>query len=129
MKIAREINGNTVEIELTEDELYDAYNEQKTLFDKEDVREELVSGRMDTLMDDYGLTMGEADALVDEMVYRVQRNISKYGMTREAALCIGVKEVLEEHSKRPAPAAALKISAPPSADTDGDFNTFLQFCI
>ena len=34
MKIAREINGNTVEIELTEDELYDAYNEQKTLFDK-----------------------------------------------------------------------------------------------
>ena len=106
MKIAQEINGNTVEIELTEDELYDAYNEQKTLFDKEDVREELVSGRMDTLMDDYGLTMGEADALVDEMVYRVQRNISKYGMTREAALCIGVKEVLEEHSKRPAPASA-----------------------
>lgn len=50
--------------------------------------------------------MGEADALVDEMVYRVQRNISKYGMTREAALCIGVKEVLEEHSKRPAPASA-----------------------
>ena len=41
MKIKREILGHTIEIELTEQELYNAYIEQETLFDRESARDEL----------------------------------------------------------------------------------------
>ena len=38
MKIERIINGETVTIELTESEMWDAYREQEHIFDMEDVR-------------------------------------------------------------------------------------------
>lgn len=106
MKIKREINEETIEIELTEDELYNAYNEQKFLFDKEDVEQQLVDGYSDAdLMEDYGLTRDEAEALTDDMAYRYQHIINKYGAQREYALCTAVKEVLAENSKKPTPAS------------------------
>lgn len=39
MKITREINGATVEIELTDNELWSAYAEQEHKFDIQDVRD------------------------------------------------------------------------------------------
>lgn len=106
MKIEREINGKIEEIELTEDELYNAYDEQKFLFDKEDVEQQLADGYSDAdLMEDYGLTRDEAEALLDDMAYRYRHIINKYGALREYALCTSVKEVLDEHSKKTAPAS------------------------
>lgn len=105
MKIKREIDKATVEIELTEDELYNAYREQSFLFDKEDAAQQLADGWSDDeLMDDYGLTRDEAEALVDDMAYRYRHIINKYGALREYALYTGVKEVLGEHSKKKASA-------------------------
>lgn len=104
MKIKREINGETIEIELTEDELYNAYNEQKLLFDKEDVEQQLADCYSDAdLMEDYGLTRNEAEALTDDMTYRYRHIINKYGAQREYALCTAVGEVLVENSKKPTP--------------------------
>ena len=44
MKITREINGATVEIELTDNELWSAYAEQEHKFDIDDVRTILTNG-------------------------------------------------------------------------------------
>lgn len=60
MTIKRIINGKIVEIELTQQEMWDAYREQEHEFDKEDVRSTLED------IDDDRITSALTDEQIDD---------------------------------------------------------------
>lgn len=75
MKIFREINGEKHEIELTEDELYQAYRAQEHEYDMEDVRSELECRDEDDFQDDYGITKETAMSLISDIAYAMRSKL------------------------------------------------------
>ncbi len=91
MIVTREINGELVRIELTQDELYEAFEEQQHKFDVEDIRNYFdglyEEGAFET---EYGRSYSEIEAMFDDLAYEMRRNIVHYDMdwmyAREAAI-------------------------------------------
>lgn len=90
MKITRGFNGQTIEIELTENELYQAYIEQEHIFDRNDVENYFDDYEDSDFETEYGCSRAEAMEKLDEIAYEMRRNIDKYDMNwydaREAAI-------------------------------------------
>ena len=70
MTIKRTVNGVEMEFELTRAERWDAYEEAQHEFDKSDI---------DAVFDreEYGISESEADDLIDEMAYRICRQVKR----------------------------------------------------
>ena len=93
MKIVREIEGVKHEFELSNNELFLAYQEQEHLFDQEDVETECMDE--DELMDNYGLTMDEGMALASDMAYDMRHEMDKHGYSVEDARMMAIRKALE----------------------------------
>lgn len=83
MKIARKINGQVCEIELTENELFNAYEEQQFLWDRDTTKERL-SQTDDDMFDD--LTDEQFECIINQTAYEMRRQMDKYGYDTDNAL-------------------------------------------
>lgn len=92
MKIRRSINGENMEIELTQAEMWSAYEEQQHKFDMSDI---------DCVFDykEYGFSEAEAEHVIAEMAYRMRRYIDKYDCDFAYARDEAISDVLREHGK------------------------------
>ncbi len=94
MTITREINGQTIEIELTSDELYEAYLEKQNQFDCEDIEDVFNGFDDDELEDMYGMTRAQLAEKIPELAHEMRRNIYKYDMSWQAARDAAIAEKL-----------------------------------
>ena len=79
------IERNGVKFELTDRELYDAYCEQRFIFDREDIKGLFDNYEDDELIEIYGVTRTEIEAFYDDAAIEMRRNIDKYEMSWEYA--------------------------------------------
>ncbi len=90
MKIVRIVGGVKMEFILSDNELYNAYEEQQHLFDLEDVKGYFDGYSEEDCKREYGLSSSEVEDRLDEIAYEMRRNIDKYDMdwyyAREAAI-------------------------------------------
>lgn len=95
MVIKRQIDGRSVDIELSPSELCDAYYEQEHKYDMEDVE-----NRFDDMDDEdfaeHGITREYAEAHISEITYNKRRNMTKYDMSWEYALDETINSFWEE---------------------------------
>lgn len=94
MTIKREINGQTVEIELTSHETYEAYLEKQNEFDKQDIEDVFYGFDDEELEDMYGLTREQLIEKTPELAAEMRRNIDKYDMTWQEARDAAIAEKL-----------------------------------
>ena len=94
MTIKREINSQTIEIELTSQELYEAYLEKENEFDRQDIEDVFNSLDDDELEDMYGLTREQITEKIPELAHEMRRNINKYDMSWQAARDVAIAEKL-----------------------------------
>ena len=73
MIIKRNINGTEVEIELTYNELREAYSEWQESCDLEDILNAFEDMTDDDLMEVYGKTREEIEPLVDQMAWMYRK--------------------------------------------------------
>lgn len=100
MQVKRVIGGASVAIELTEMELFAAYEEQQHLFDIESVRGEFDSMADMDLLEAYGMTYEQLDPLVEEMTGNLRHNLHKE-MSWEYALSEAIKATISRHRSSP----------------------------
>lgn len=98
MQVNRVIGGASVAIELTETELFAAYEEQQRLFDIESVRGEFDSMTDTDLLETYGMTYEQLDPLVEEMAGDLRQNLCKE-MSWEYALDKAIKDTIKSHAR------------------------------
>lgn len=73
MTIIRTINGVETEIELTQSELWKAFEEKQHKFDLEDIDSAFEDLTDNELIEDYGKTRGELEELREAMAYRYRK--------------------------------------------------------
>lgn len=94
MTITRGFNGQTIEIELTSQELYEAYLEKQNEFDRQDI-EDVFDGFDDNELEDmYGMTRAQLAEKIPELAHEMRRNIDKYDMSWQAARDEAIAEKL-----------------------------------
>jgi hypothetical protein len=96
MQVNRVIGGAAVSIELTETELFAAYEEQQRLFDIESVRGKFDFMADTDLLEAYGMTYEQLDLLVEEMAGDLRHNLHKE-MSWEYALSEAIKATISRH--------------------------------
>lgn len=96
MTITRDVpeGTKTLTIELTSNELSQAYYEQEHIFDVADVRLEIEDGHLDT---DAGYTPELVEKYIDEIASRKRKYIDDYGMDWRDAVQEAIKDVLDEN--------------------------------
>ena len=99
MKIKREINGEQYDIELTEEELYNAYREQEFLFDKQDVLNMIDGLSDDEIHDILYVDRATFEKYTEDMACEMRRNIDKYDMSWDAARDEAARYVLRNFSE------------------------------
>ena len=98
MTIKRTINGSEIEIELTKEEIYDAYCVQEYEWDVQSCRNYLNSG---VYVDEEWyeeLDKETEDLLVAETAYHLRRNINKYEMSYDYAISDAFSVVLVDYA-------------------------------
>lgn len=77
MTIKRIVNGTEMEFELTQQEMFNAYEERQHYYDVQDVDFYLGSMEDEELMENYGLTREEVKAKYDEIAYTMREYIDR----------------------------------------------------
>ena len=85
MTITREIDGKTVEIELTADELLVAHFKFQRQSDTEDMEEYLEAYKAEDFEEDFGLKYADAVADIDRLAELLYENMMEYGYSWENA--------------------------------------------
>lgn len=94
MTIQRSFGGKTYDIELTDEELFEAYLEKEHMFDIQDVTD-MLNGMSDFDINEYyGVTREEAVLLIDEIANEMRRDIDKYDMSWQNARDEAIETVL-----------------------------------
>lgn len=96
MMIHRTINGEKYNIELSDYELYTAYEEQRHKFDRDDCFDVVDSLGENEVQKYYGVSKAVFLSLVDDMAYAMRKNIDKYDMGWQEARDEAVKTVLRK---------------------------------
>ena len=94
MKLTIKINNKPVEIELTDEQMYEVFCEQRRLFDIEDVKSRFDEIPDEELMYAYGHTYAELEPLFEDMSVQYRRNIQKYDLSPDYALSDAINSVL-----------------------------------
>ena len=93
MVIKRYINGKDTEIELTPQEVLDAYYQQEHSFDEDDVRDRFNEWDDERFLE-YGVTRAEAEEQISDIAYEKRRIMNKYDTDWEYALDEAISTVL-----------------------------------
>jgi len=94
MKIKRTIQGEEAEIELTQDEIAEAYLHHEHYYDCEYVRSNLNSGCYEEFED---LTGEELEAAVHEIAYEKRRQQDKYELDEWDAMDVALEQYIKNH--------------------------------
>jgi hypothetical protein len=100
MTIKRNVNGIEMEFELTDTELYDAYEEKQHKYDNDAIDDYFCSWDDEDIKEEYGLTRTELEELYDEMSQRMRRYIDKYDCSWDYARDEAINDVLREEIGR-----------------------------
>ena len=95
MTITRHIDGMTIGIELTKDELFTAYCEQQEIFDISSCANHLDSNYQDEAWYP-NLTEEKRRELLEEAAAELRRNIDKYDMHFDYAMSEAFKEAIAQ---------------------------------
>ena len=85
MKITREVNGQTVEFELTHKEMMDAFFEQQEAFDVQDIEELVGIFSEEDFIEIYGLSQSVVLENAKEIGPRMRENMD-WGTARDEAV-------------------------------------------
>lgn len=77
MKIKRVVNGTEMEFELTQQEMFNAYEERQHYYDVQDIDAYLGGMEDDELMENYGLTRVEVEDAYDVIADRMRDYIDR----------------------------------------------------
>ena len=99
MQIKREFAGLTITIDLTDDELFEAYQMQQRLFDIESVYQELENLSDSELIKRYGLPMSALQPLEDAMAAVLRCNLNKE-MSWDYALSSAIRSIAKLNKQR-----------------------------
>ena len=102
MKIIRNVNGQEMEFELTNDELYSAYLEKEHEYDCQDIQDELENynysdDTRNDFLNDYGVPFDKVfgnDELISVLAFEKRHNIDHFGMEWTSARDNAFVEVL-----------------------------------
>ena len=95
MLIRRLIDGKEISIELTDEEVYNAYVERQHLYDAMNVESYFDSYKDDDdLYLEFGKTKEELKEFYDEIAYEMRRYIDKYDMDWEYAMSDAIYAIL-----------------------------------
>lgn len=94
MTIRRVINDSSVEIELDDRELYEAYLEKQAKFDEDDIRDVFYGFSDDELEEMYGRTRQEIEKKIPDIASEMRRNIDRYDMQWQYARDVAIEELL-----------------------------------
>lgn len=100
MTIKRKINDVEVEIKLTDSEMLDIFYKMQHRFDVADVREyiELNFENDASFYEEYGFQRASALKLVDEMAYRMRKNINTYDDGWPYYRDDAISQIINEHA-------------------------------
>lgn len=98
MKITRTINGTAVEIELTAQEMREAYDEQQHNYDCDSVRALFDSFEDDVLIEDYYFDRAGLEPYVEEIAYEMRRMIYKYDVDWDYARETAASEIMSQYA-------------------------------
>ena len=96
MKITRNISGVSFQIELTEDELYNAYLEQELLFDKESICDYIKMLEVSEISKEVEAACVADDEWLKAVALEIRRCMNKYGTGFEWQLEDTVMEALQQ---------------------------------
>lgn len=94
MRIKREVNGKTVEIELTPVEVRLAYEEYEHVLDVSYCRSKLEEYDEESFKAEYGVTKEEGREELDEIAYEMRHQINKYDLSPDYARDCAFTEAL-----------------------------------
>ncbi|MBR6050790.1 MAG: hypothetical protein IKP68_06265 [Clostridia bacterium] len=91
MKISRKIDGKLVEIELTDDEKRQVFEEETKKYHREDV-EQFIKDNAEFIIHEYGITIEEATEEIDHLVAKFEENTLDYGLNTEEAIKMAFRQ-------------------------------------
>lgn len=104
MTITREIDGKQIEIELTDNEIYAAYEAKQFKFDRADMEDYIAGYEEDEGFNEaYGVDYSVAEEHLDELADKLRRLIDKWDMSWEFAREEALVEWCAEHRKKDTP--------------------------
>jgi hypothetical protein len=96
MTIKRTVNGVEMEFELTDRELFDAYEEQQHKFDIQDIDGFFCCYDNDECIREYGFSRAEIETMYEDMADRMRRYIDKYDCSWDYSRDTAIQEILNE---------------------------------
>lgn len=89
----------TVEIELTDDELWSAYKEKEYQFDLQDIQDSIDCYEEEEIEETFGVAPEILQKLEPQMAYEKRRNEDKYGMNWDFARDEAIKTVIRHYKE------------------------------
>lgn len=99
MKIKREINGVPMEFELTDDELWSAFQEKEWQCDRQDIEDAVYDLEDEDVNNLYGVSREVLESLFNQMAYEKRRNQDKYDMDWELARDEAIRTVIRHYKE------------------------------
>ena len=93
--------GQEVEIELTPEELREAYEEKQFEYDRQDIADMFVGLNDDQCKEEHGIVRVQAEAMYDEMAKEMRINITKYDMHWDTARDEAIRDVIARNLLEP----------------------------
>ena len=97
MTIKRTVDGKEMTFELTERELFNAFEEQEHIWDVNSVESYVSLFEDEDYMDTWNITKEQFTKLIPDIAYRLRRYVIKYDMSEEYALDEALRDVIDEN--------------------------------
>lgn len=97
MIIKRTVDGKEMTFKLTEQELFNAFEEQEHIWDVNAVESYVCMYTDEDYMDAWNITKEQFTELIPDIAYRLRRYVIKYDMSEESALNEALQDVIDEN--------------------------------
>lgn len=97
MKIKRTVNGEEMVFELTDNELFNAFEEQEHIWDVNTVEGYVALFDNEDYIETWEITKSQFEELIDEIANRLRRYVLKYEVSEEYARDEAIDDVIQEH--------------------------------
>lgn len=126
MYITRVLHGNVERIDLSKEEIRQAYEEQQAIYDKEDVLDAIEGWEDGYVEDVFGITEQEYIDLADDIAAEKRRLINKYDMYWQEALGEATDSVIKNYKSQKAKQGMVLYTAPFCPKCDLAKTTLMQ---
>lgn len=99
MKIKREVGSIPMEFELTDDELWSAFQEKERQFDRQDIEDAIDDLEDEDIEDLYSVSREVLESLFDQMASKKRRYQDEYGMMWTEARDEAIRDVVRHYKE------------------------------